>query len=304
MNPSLSCTAKHSNLYEAVEVKHACFLSPNNENEVNGINRQSQYTPKPKTTTHFAIVIDMLNQDNQAVYREQNIHFITESSKKFYGFYSGLSDKPYRRAAVEWMVKVTRKLNGKETTLYLACYYFDRFIAANGDATLGESEVQKLALACLYLSTRFNERTPLSISAILVLGDDIFTKEEIIEMHDQLISKTLNFDLGVPTIFELYILFAVKIGMTEREFFMGLFLVECALLDVTLLPDIRLLALAVVYLVIVIDKKGEAQFAPLRKLADIKSRKFQMTLLGVSSNAESVLNSEITSIKEKYAAVF
>lgn len=304
MNRNLSCGSKSYDSENSFRWTLIPVIPPNDENKFNGSQDQNQANEVPVFKTHFSIVTQMLNQANETVYREQNISFIIQSCEKLYSFYSNFNPKPFRKTAIEWMIKAVRKLNIKETSLYLTCYYFDKFVASHAHDELTEATIQNLALSCLYLATRFNEHSPLSIGAILTLGGNTFTKKDILGMHDQLVSKVLNFELSIPTIFDLYILLAVKIGMIEREFILGLFLAECSLFEVTSLADIKLVVLSVVYLIIVIQKKAEAQFAPLLKLADVKSRKFQLTLLRMVSNAEQILNSDLTSIKQKYAAVF
>ena len=173
-----------------------------------------------------------------------------------------------RTVAVDWLVLVHHKIfKFKENTLFLAIQIFDRYLSKND---LNTEKTELLLITSFMLASKYNEIDYVNMKETLQLSQNKFTKEQVIEMEFDILSK-LDFEVYVPTMCEYFTLFASYLNLSESKINHGFYILNIVLVDFHMLEHPNfMLALAVVKL---ITKKIDKNLVNLIKKI-LKEHKF------------------------------
>jgi len=177
-----------------------------------------------------------------------------------------------RTVAVDWLVLVHHKIfKFKENTLFLAIQIFDRYLSIND---LNTDKTELLLITSFMLASKYNEIDYVNMQETLQLSQNKFTKEQVIEMEFEILSK-LDFEVYAPTMCEYFTLFASYLNLSEPKKNHGFYILNIILVDFHMLeyPNF-MLALAVVKL---ITKKLDKNLINLIKTI-LKEHKFDTFL--------------------------
>ena len=152
-----------------------------------------------------------------------------------------------RTVAVDWLVLIHHKIfKFKENTLFLTIQIFDRYLSITN---LSIEKTELLLLTSFMLASKYNEIDYVNMQETLQLSQNKFTKDQIIEMESEILSK-LNFEVLAPTMCEYFKLFASYLNLSEEKINHGFYILNIALVDFHMLeyPNF-MLALAVIKLI-------------------------------------------------------
>ena len=152
-----------------------------------------------------------------------------------------------RTVAVDWLVLIHHKIfKFKENTLFLTIQIFDRYLSI---ANLSVEKTELLLLTSFMLASKYNEIDYVNMQETLQLSQNKFTKEQIIAMESEILSK-LNFEVLAPTMCEYFKLFASYLNLSEEKINHGFYILNIALVDFHMLEHPNfMLALAVIKLI-------------------------------------------------------
>ena len=152
-----------------------------------------------------------------------------------------------RTVAVDWLVLVHNKIfKFKENTLFLAIQIFDRYLSIND---LNTEKTELLLITSFLLASKYNEIDYVNMKETLQLSQNKFTKEQVVEMEIEILSK-LDFEVLAPTMCEYFALFASYLNLSESKINYGLYILNIILVDFHMLEHPNfMLAMAVVTLI-------------------------------------------------------
>lgn len=95
-----------------------------------------------------------------------------------------------REKMVDWMVEVFTANKSEPGTLELAVHIMDTYIA-NTKKTLKNEDIHLIGLASIYIASKVEEKIPMRLNHIVNnLGKNVFTKDQIIEMEEDIVKAT------------------------------------------------------------------------------------------------------------------
>eukprot|EP00823_Brevimastigomonas_motovehiculus_P006660 TRINITY_DN554_c3_g1_i1.p1 TRINITY_DN554_c3_g1~~TRINITY_DN554_c3_g1_i1.p1 ORF type:complete len:545 (+),score=157.95 TRINITY_DN554_c3_g1_i1:260-1894(+) len=134
---------------------------------------------------------------------------------------------PMRSMVVDWLAQVAEEYDLSPQTLYLCINYVDRLLAVIG---IHRTKLQLVALACLFIACKYEERYPPTVDDFTFLLQKQITKKELLIMETVLLTK-LQFNLTVPTIYEFICRYSTYVPLTKRSRFLTEFICELFLHD-------------------------------------------------------------------------
>ena len=78
-----------------------------------------------------------------------------------------------RALTLDWIIDIHFRLQLKDETLYLFFQYFDEYCRAN---EVEKSNLRKIALTCLWIASKFEERNALRSSMFANITNGLITK--------------------------------------------------------------------------------------------------------------------------------
>lgn len=100
-----------------------------------------------------------------------------------------------RSILVDWLVEVAEEYKLQCDTLFMAVSYVDRFLST---MAVIRSKLQLLGTSAMFVAAKYEEIYPPEVGEFTYITDDTYTKKQVLRM-EQLILKTLNFDISAPT---------------------------------------------------------------------------------------------------------
>jgi hypothetical protein len=285
-------------------IKEYTLVKPSDkENLPNSKNRILFSGSHQKANFEYSNVKKHLIDANEDVYTNITIEHIAERGQEMFKIYAHLVDSVHRRIAIDWLIQANFQLGFADNTLFLSCFYFDKYLNHFKGSRLLEKETQKAALCALYLASRLNESSFLSIDDLLQASNYSFTKKEIIEIQDLFINEVLCFELLAPSVFELFLLYSVKVPISESDFKIAKFIMESSLMDPVLLSDIKILAISILYLIVVVKNKSKNAFQLAFNDVDLNCADFHKIVVKTTTTSMLVLNSSLMATKSKYLRI-
>ena len=101
-----------------------------------------------------------------------------------------------RETLIDWLVEVHAKFKQVPETLFLTVNIIDRFLELKSTR---RSKLQLVGVAALLLASKYEEIYPPEIRDLVYLTDHAYTKREILEMENQIVTA-LQYEMTVPTI--------------------------------------------------------------------------------------------------------
>ena len=133
-----------------------------------------------------------------------------------------------------------------EPTLFLTYTIFDIYISNN--YTNNES-LLLLIITSLVLAIKYMETTMPNLEDLCIICDKQFTKDDINKCELNIMQK-LNYNISMPTIFDLYQFVKVIINMNEKEYNLGLFILEMFVISGRVLKYNPLIVVEAIFLLV------------------------------------------------------
>jgi len=136
--------------------------------------------------------------------------------------------KPLMRSIlVDWIISLQNYFFTKKDTLFLTINLIDRYISKK---PILRTRFQLLGVTALFISFKYEEIYMKHINDFVDLTDKAFTKEQILEMEEELIDL-VDFSLDLPLSTHFFDLLSTVYKFDRNEFHFGCFLLEAFLLD-------------------------------------------------------------------------
>uniref|UniRef100_H3AWU0 Uncharacterized protein n=1 Tax=Latimeria chalumnae TaxID=7897 RepID=H3AWU0_LATCH len=120
---------------------------------------------------------------------------------------------PHMRAVlVDWMVEVQGNFELSPEPLYLAVRLVDCFLS---HSFCPRDTLQLLGATALLVAAKFEEYIPPYVDDFLYICDDIYTREELLEMEKRVL-YVLDFNVNIPTAHH-FLCHLAKFGRVSRE---------------------------------------------------------------------------------------
>lgn len=132
-----------------------------------------------------------------------------------------------RLILVDWLVEVAEEYKMKRETLCLAVNYVDRFLSV---MSVFRSKLQLVGAAAMFIASKYEEIYPPDVNEFVYITDDTYTKNQVLKM-EQLILKTLMFELVSPTSNLFAEIFCCRLRIKHRAHSLVMYFVEMAELD-------------------------------------------------------------------------
>lgn len=100
-----------------------------------------------------------------------------------------------RTKIVDWMVEMQETFELNHETLYLSVKLWDLFMSRTTNYDLHHKKGELIAACCVFVASKFDERSPPLIDDFLYVSEDKFTRQEFIHQEMQLLN-TVGYDLG------------------------------------------------------------------------------------------------------------
>ncbi|PNY06382.1 cyclin a-like protein [Trifolium pratense] len=105
-------------------------------------------------------------------------------------------DPKWRGICIDWVVSIVDYFNLLPDTLYLAVSCIDRFLSFK---PVSRDQLQLLCVSSMFIASKYEDTFPPNVENFWRATNNQYSKEEILEMEIDIL-KTLNFDMGNPTI--------------------------------------------------------------------------------------------------------
>ncbi|KAL3065957.1 hypothetical protein OYC64_015990 [Pagothenia borchgrevinki] len=132
-----------------------------------------------------------------------------------------------RAVLVDWLVQVHSRFQLLQETLYLTVAVLDRFLQVQ---PVSRRKLQLVGVTAMLVACKYEEMYVPEVGDFAYITDSAFTKAQILEM-EQLILRTLNFELGRPLPLH-FLRRASKVSNSDVErHTLAKYLMELTLLD-------------------------------------------------------------------------
>ncbi|KAK4491136.1 hypothetical protein RD792_001860 [Penstemon davidsonii] len=137
-----------------------------------------------------------------------------------------------RGVLIDWLVEVAEEYRLVSDTLFLTVNYIDRYLSCHN---LSRNKLQLLGVSSMLVASKFEEISPPHVDHFCYITDNTYTKEEVIQMEQDVL-KFLDFEISNPTtktFLRIFILAAQETPMfADLQFdFLCYYLAELSLLD-------------------------------------------------------------------------
>lgn len=132
-----------------------------------------------------------------------------------------------RALLVDWLVQVHSRFQLLQETLYLTVAILDRFLQVQ---PVSRRKLQLVGVTAMLVACKYEEMYAPEVGDFAYITDNAFTKSQILEM-EQLVLRTLNFQLGRPLPLH-FLRRASKVANSDVEkHTLAKYLMELTLLD-------------------------------------------------------------------------
>ena len=227
-------------------------ISENNKENIkqNYIKVQKKYNinvPSSTSTSEIYISEKENNSNKKNVFNDCNIknlnfpyeylldiftNILKDSTKKNYSLEKILLIQSKdiiknRQILINWLSLLHFICHYNEMTFYLTINLLDSYLSKK---KISNDKLQLLGIVCFWISSKYNEvfNIPLSYFEKLKLN---FKKEEILNFEYEVL-ETLNYNISISTVYEIYSYLSLRFSFNETDFYFGLFMLEVFQLDI------------------------------------------------------------------------
>ena len=134
-----------------------------------------------------------------------------------------------RAILIDWLIDVHSKFNFKRETLFLTVFIIDAYLSYQ---KIERCNFQLLGVTALFIASKENEIYFRKLNEYAYITDNTYTEEDIKKMEYKILN-TLDFNILIPSSLSFYDILCHKIRIKDNDkaYKLGLFLMECFLLD-------------------------------------------------------------------------
>nr|XP_040018819.1 G2/mitotic-specific cyclin-B2 isoform X1 [Gasterosteus aculeatus aculeatus] len=132
-----------------------------------------------------------------------------------------------RALLVDWLVQVHSRFQLLQETLYLTVAVLDRFLQVQ---PVSRRKLQLVGVTAMLVACKYEEMYAPEVGDFAYITDNAFTKAQVLEM-EQLVLRTLNFELGRPLPLHFLRRASKVAGSDVERHTLAKYLMELTLLD-------------------------------------------------------------------------
>lgn len=204
-----------------------------------------------------------------------------------------------RSILIDWLVDVHIKFKLLPQTIFITVNLIDRFLTRS---QVTRQNLQLLGITGLMITCKYEEIYPPLLKDYIAVCDGAYTRQQILEMEDQVIA-VLNFDMARTSCYTFLEHLQLKVKLEPRALIFSRYILENSLFDLTSLKysNINLVGGAV-FLVNKIFKRGnwKANFEQITGLKEGIARECAKDLFATMQKMETV---NLTALKRKFSSV-
>ena len=277
------CPIKYSNRNQNKKIKEENKTNNNNSNnnkngEISNISlniKSSNYNINSEE--------DNIKRYNNIKYSEEYINDILDNLLKeekemkiiidsnYFSFQSEINDK-MRAILIDWLIDVHMRFNFKEETLFITIYIIDCYLSLK---KIERCNLQLLGVTALFIACKQNEIIFRRLKEYAYITDNAYTESEITNM-EEIILKTLNFNILFPSALSFYEIISNKLGFINdsEKFNLGEFLMQSFYMSANCLKySSSTIACSTSYIVMKFFKMKNYQYCYNSKIFNIKNNK-------------------------------
>ena len=155
---------------------------------------------------------DKIKSINDININEQNTFLFQESHNFF----------EYRKFYLNFLLQISLGTQISESTLFLSFGIFDRFLCST---FVNYDDFLLIIVTSFVLAIKYNESSEVNLDELCQICQKKFGKEEINKCEINIMEK-LDYNLSIPTIFDLFQFIKIIKYLNEKEYYFGLFVLE------------------------------------------------------------------------------
>ena len=128
----------------------------------------------------------------------------------------------FRKFYFNFLLQISTGSPISESTLFLSYAIFDRFLCSNA---INFDELLLIIITSFILAIKYNESSEANFDELCEICGRKFNKEDIKKCEVNIMEK-LNFNISLPTIFDLFQFVKIIKYLNEKEYYFGLFVLE------------------------------------------------------------------------------
>lgn len=164
-------------------------------------------------------------------------HLINNQQKNFFQI---------RMSLFNFILDLTLNSHIKESTLFLTYIIFDRYISIQ---PTNYDELLLIIITSFALAIKYIESNVPNLEELCNICEKKFNKEQINKCELNIMEK-LNYNISIPTIFDLFQFIKVIKNMNSKEYNFGLFIMEMFIIEGWSLKYNPLIVIEAIYLLI------------------------------------------------------
>ena len=155
---------------------------------------------------------DKIKATNDININEQN-SFLFQESHNFF---------EYRKFYFNFLLQISLGTPISESTLFLSFAIFDRFLCST---FVNYEDFLLITVTSFVLAIKYNESSEANLDELCQICQRKFVKEEINKCEINIMEK-LDYNISIPTIFDLFQFIKIIKYLNEKEYYFGLFVLE------------------------------------------------------------------------------
>ena len=222
--------------------------------------------------------------------------------KPIYGYMNNQKEINDRMRAilVDWLIQINFSCRFKEDTLYTTIWIIDTYLSTNN---ISVSKFQLLGLASFLISCKFNEIDYPSLKKFIEMTDNAYKIEELINM-EQIILKSLKFNIIFPSANDFYNLISNLFNLNKEQYFLGKYFLDSCLINYELIKYSNShIAISVVYIVLKYFNIDNSEKLFDKKICGAKAQKKNIKEIAknMCDFLSKLSNSNLEAAKDKYS---
>ena len=151
-----------------------------------------------------------------------------------------------RKSLFNLIIQLCMNTEISESTLFLTYNIFDRYISIE---PTNNDELLLIIITCFSLAIKYTETSVPNLDELCVILGKKFNKEDIGKC-ELIIMEKLNYNISIPTIFDLFQFIKVLKNLNQKEYYLGLFILEMVVIGCVFLKYNPLCVVEAIYLLI------------------------------------------------------
>ena len=151
---------------------------------------------------------------------QSKFNYIKLIQNQTFNDYKAFMEK--RMSLFNFILRLSMNSKISETTLFLTYNIFDRYISLED---IYNDDLLLIIITSFSLAIKYSESSVPNLEELCSICENKFDKEQINKCEMNILEK-LNFNISIPTIYDLYQFVKVLRNMTSKEFHLGLFYIR------------------------------------------------------------------------------